>query len=281
MKPVLGWKNLRIAAQHPSLIIGALRGADSAQLTRNLIDIETKRLEHTVAVAGALNRTREDLEPLLSEWIGLLKRIGENAPFYVEPAPLVLYALLRICRPTTVVETGVNMGVSSSFILHAMRLNRTGHLYSVDLPEAEYEAPESTYDLGRHVKQSLPAGASTGFLVPDELRKLWTLRFGRTQEVLLPLLSQLGAVELFFRDSEHTYQAMKLEFELGWRFLKPGGILVSDNVDRNDAFDDFCRARRVESHAIRYVALAQKPFDAVPQRRESQSFPQRGRRSGP
>ena len=50
---------------------------------------------------------------------------------------LLLYALVRYCKPDVFVETGVSHGASSAFILAAMEENQKGHLYSIDLPPYE------------------------------------------------------------------------------------------------------------------------------------------------
>lgn len=41
--------------------------------------------------------------------------------------------LVRILRPTVVIETGVANGISSAFILKALDKNNEGMLYSIDL----------------------------------------------------------------------------------------------------------------------------------------------------
>ena len=47
----------------------------------------------------------------------------------------VIYYLVRSLKPHIAVETGVSDGMSSLMILSAMKDNRIGHLYSIDLPD--------------------------------------------------------------------------------------------------------------------------------------------------
>jgi predicted O-methyltransferase YrrM len=47
-------------------------------------------------------------------------------------------------------------------------------------------------------------------------------------------------------DSEHSYECMRFEFERAWPALRPGGVLVSDDVNSNDAFFEFAAAQRRE-----------------------------------
>jgi hypothetical protein len=49
------------------------------------------------------------------------------------------YALVKILKPATVVETGVGAGVSSWTILKAMEENERGRLVSIDLPTPHTE----------------------------------------------------------------------------------------------------------------------------------------------
>jgi cephalosporin hydroxylase len=46
---------------------------------------------------------------------------------------------------------------------------------------------------------------------------------------------------MFIHDSEHSYETMMAEYNLAWRRIKPGGLLLSDDTGRNEAFIDFCK----------------------------------------
>ena len=139
-----------------------------------------------------------------------------------------LYALGRLVRPSVVVETGVAGGVSSAHILSALQHNSKGHLYSIDLGESGY----------------LPAGKETGWIVPEELRDRWTLLMGDAKEVLPDLLDELGAVEIFLHDSDHSYEHMMWEFRVAWRAVASGGLLISDDIWYNESFFDFAKLAR-------------------------------------
>lgn len=61
---------------------------------------------------------------------------------------------------------------------------------------------------------------------------------------MLPeLLSEVGEIDLFVHDSLHTYRNMRFEFEAAWPSLRPGGILISDDVDGNAAFEELMSMR--------------------------------------
>lgn len=141
-----------------------------------------------------------------------------------------LYALVRNRRPLTVVETGVAAGISSYAILQALQDNGQGHLYSIDLPDTGLQRP-----------RVLPKGEPTGFLVPGSLRKGWTLRMGDSKTELPRLLRELETIDFFIHDSLHEYEHMTFEYRAAWPRIRRGGMLFSDDVDRNDAFQDFCK----------------------------------------
>ena len=172
----------------------------------------------------------------------------------------ILYGLCRLVNPTAVVETGVANGVSSAFILQALEDNRgNGLLYSIDLPNVEYEL-DKKYILGsenRH-KDILPEGKGTGYLVPAKLKRRWKLVLGDAREELQSLLGDIGEIDLFFHDSMHTYDHMMFEFDTVWPKLKTNGVLVSDDVDWNLAFSDFCGQHGMQPHLLGELGFAVK-----------------------
>ena len=150
-----------------------------------------------------------------------------------------LYGLVREFKPTILVETGVCNGVSTAVLLAALERNRTGSLYSIDLPEYT----DTTYEAGTfwEGKQGavIPKGNQPGWLIPDQYRARWHLIVGRTQDQLPLLLDTLGEIDFFLHDSEHSYECMIFEYQLAWKHLKSGGLLVSDDISWNSSFYDF------------------------------------------
>lgn len=134
------------------------------------------------------------------------------------------YLLCRLLRPRVVLETGVAYGVSSAFILRALEQNGGGILHSVDLPPLR-----SGYE------------KSWGVAVDEGMRRRWCLHRGASRKVLPGLLERLGRVDLFVHDSLHTRGNMLREFGLVWPYLTGGGVLVADDVERNDAFGELRR----------------------------------------
>lgn len=151
-----------------------------------------------------------------------------------------LYQLVRLLRPKTVVETGVFRGISSAFILEALYQNGCGRLVSIDMPNASYRDERGIWDT-----TVLARGQETGFVVPSQLRERWTLVFGDARQKLPAVLSELQEVDIFYHDSEHSYESMTREYAQAAAHMNRGGVLVSDDVTRNSAFDELAESRRV------------------------------------
>ena len=154
-----------------------------------------------------------------------------------------LYLICCNIKPRVVVETGVAAGASSAYILKALVNNGFGNLYSIDLPNVEYINAKK----GKTHNDNLPTNAQSGFAIPQELRSKWVLTLGDSRLELPNLLNKVEEVDLFFHDSLHTYDAMLFEYETVWPHIKRGGVLVSDDVTWNGAFEEFVRKKGVTS----------------------------------
>lgn len=139
-----------------------------------------------------------------------------------------LYFIVRLFKPEVMVETGVAHGVSSWTILNAMHRNGAGKLYSIDLPNL---------DLQSYNPQNI--NKTSGWVVPDVLRKRWDLRLGPSQELLPKLVSELKTIDVFFHDSDHSYQNMLFEFGTVFPALRARGLIISDDVHKNTSFSEF------------------------------------------
>jgi hypothetical protein len=151
-----------------------------------------------------------------------------------------VYALLRIFQPETIVETGVEAGVSSTFILKALADNNKGKLYSIDYRVQEGERIENIR-LGLIPVEAISRDRETGFVIPDNLRGRWVYHPGRSNEILPGLLKELGQVDIFMHDSDHSYENMMFELTTAWDYLTERGLVLAHDTDSNSAFRDFAR----------------------------------------
>ncbi len=146
----------------------------------------------------------------------------------------LLYVATRARRPAVVVETGVLNGFGSAFILLAMADNGAGKLVSIDRPPTE----ERVLAQGT---TRLPATKAPGWAIPDALRERHLLRLGDARDLLPGVLRELGSIDAFVHDSDHAYDHVLFELGIAHRHLRPGGLLIVDNVEQSSAFADFAR----------------------------------------
>ncbi len=149
---------------------------------------------------------------------------------------ILLYALVRELRPSVVIETGVMHGLSSKFILRALKKNGDGKLISIDLP-SYFETGPVNQD---GYNYTLPKGKEPGWIIADQDKKFWDLRLGKSLE-LLPEILRDNKIDIFIHDSEHTYHTMWNELNMAWEHLRDNGLVICDNIESNSSFFDFCR----------------------------------------
>jgi predicted O-methyltransferase YrrM len=207
-------------------------------------------------VVQEFNHLSQRICGLIDARAGAVSFTGRQEP---EPA-FFYYAYVLSRRPALVVETGVANGYSSAVILAALAKNGFGHLVSIDYPSYRETTRQIRFDLrhfawgwnGRSFRRVgsyllgrrhyLPRGQDPGWAVPPELRRHWSLRQGQSMRIL----EREGSLrpDVFLHDSDHSYANMSAEFEWAWPRLKPGGLLLSDNVDWNPAWSDFTARHR-------------------------------------
>lgn len=157
----------------------------------------------------------------------------------IGPTNEMLYLIVRATRPEVVVETGVAAGFTTAYILQGLHDNGIGRLVSIDLPTTD-EGGRVNED-GITDKAHVPASDLTGFVVPPSLRDRWELHLGDSKILLPVVLERFSSVDLFLHDSAHSYLHMLGEYRTTWPRISKGGWLVSDDIDANQAFDDFTR----------------------------------------
>jgi hypothetical protein len=148
---------------------------------------------------------------------------------------ILLYALVRARKPSLMIETGVLHGMTSAFILRAIERNGHGRLISIDLPSTAEEGPSNKDGYFA----TLPQGKGPGWIVPEALSRNWELRL-ESSTVALPNL-EVPDLDIFLHDSEHIFETMWFELDWAWERLRPGGILICDNIEASTAFHDLGR----------------------------------------
>jgi predicted O-methyltransferase YrrM len=140
-----------------------------------------------------------------------------------------LYWLTRYVQPRVVVETGVAAGWSSRAFLVALQRNRSGKLYSSDLPYFRIPQPE------RFV----------GILVEQSLRERWELQLDGDQVNLPRMLNSIEQVDLFHYDSDKMWSGRDFAMKLVEQKLAAKSIIVMDDINNDSWFRTFVTSRKL------------------------------------
>lgn len=242
MTPKLTSRNIRVMLRHPQLL---LSGYDEAKLSTKHVAIHLAKLAQT-------NIDLLGLSPLdaacriVSAYAD--QRVERMSCYHTQ----YLYIIAKHFKPRIFVETGVHYGVSSAFILKGLEATG-GKLYSIDLPNVTYKT-----DKGGIHADILPSDRSPGFVVPEGLRRNWTLILGDARNELPKLLEAIGTIDTFHHDSMNTHELMTFEYETVLPYLKTDGLLLSDDVTWNNAFEDFCNKHLLEHRVCGGIGIAIK-----------------------
>jgi predicted O-methyltransferase YrrM len=117
----------------------------------------------------------------------------------------VLMALARKFAPAICVETGGNLGMSSSFILQGMH-------------EAGIEAGKL---LSVEVNPIIPVGS----MILERLKSGFTPMIGDVKQFMKKEVFP-DQIDFFLHDSSHRYKYQYLEFRYFWKKLKRKGVLA-------------------------------------------------------
>ena len=130
----------------------------------------------------------------------------------------VLMALVRKFAPSICVETGGNLGMSSSFILQGML--------------------EAGVQGGKLLSVEVDPTIAVGSMIPERLKGGFKPLIGDVKQFMKKQAFP-AQIDFFLHDSSHRYKYQYLEFRYFWKRLKPNGVLVSHDVNFNASFVDF------------------------------------------
>lgn len=202
-----------------------------------------------IAALYGFDRWRQYLERAVSAVQGA--RAGQGGIGFDDG--LILYGLARALKPGYVIETGVAAGVSTSFFAAALVENNAGRLFSIEFPSNAANGDT------RGSRKPLDDGSlyswrtnGVGWAIPlalrDALADRHQLILEDARTALPRLLSSLPHIDIFFHDDLHTPDHMLWEYESVWPRLRPGGVLISDDV--NHGWIEFCRRHHLRGAAF-------------------------------
>jgi predicted O-methyltransferase YrrM len=162
---------------------------------------------------------------------------------------LFLYWLVRKLKPKTIVQCGVCNGLSSAFMTLALAKNGSeGKLHAIDIPPV-FNAKDPAWTIGgKTYGVVIPEGKTSGWMVPDAYRTQFEVQSGDAKNLLPSLVDSLPSIDMFYHDSDHTYNHMMFEFREAKRKLVPGGLVVADDISWNSSLWDFADEFRVPAY---------------------------------
>lgn len=168
-----------------------------------------------------------------------LKMGGEGATDFI-------YQIIKHKKPSNIVETGVAYGWSSLAILLAIRDNEKAKLISSDMP---------------YIKMN--NDKYVGCVIPVNLKTKWELqRAADINGIPLALKKFNFNIDLFHYDSDKSYTGRMWSSPIIWKALKKGGLFISDDINDNLAFKNFCDSVNkipiIVEHKNKYVGVIVK-----------------------
>lgn len=172
----------------------------------------------------------------------IFKKRSFNAIYEFSVYRNFIYSLIRNKRPKIVVETGVLHGLTSAWILKALKDNRYGKLISIDLPRRDWKKYFGNKPFGPggdtefEIEEQKP-----GWVIPKNLINSWELYLGPSSKFLEKIISENKKdIGLFIHDSDHSYKVMKFECDLVQNKLNNIDIVIDDYYC-NNYYKDFSK----------------------------------------
>lgn len=148
----------------------------------------------------------------------------------------LLYHLTLYKKPVLVLETGVAYGWSSLSILLGLHKNGAGSLVSTDMPYVKMNNEDYV-----------------GCVVPEHLKPNWELIRKPDRNVLKKLSKELDTVDLVHYDSDKSYRGRMWAYPILWEMLNTNGLLISDDINDNLAFQHFAYKTGKKALVIQYL----------------------------
>lgn len=144
----------------------------------------------------------------------------------------LIYSACEFTKAQNVVETGVAYGWSSLAALLSLE-KRNGTLYSSDMPYLSQDGDQYV-----------------GYVVPEKLKKNWRLFRHADKESLPKIFAENGSFDVVHYDSDKSYDGMKWAYSQLYPQLRKGGVFISDDINDNSAFQDFCEKNGIHPKVV-------------------------------
>ncbi|WP_162087602.1 class I SAM-dependent methyltransferase [Chryseobacterium aquaeductus] len=210
---------------------GAFKGKEKTNLWASQIAVNQE-----IAVKKLFNLEFQPFSERYPQEFGRALDIQNACPIKMGGAGALelLYSACEFTQAQTVIETGVAYGWSSFATLTSLQ-KRNGTLYSSDMPY-----------LGQNGDQYV------GCVVPDYLRGNWKLFRHADRESLPKILKESREIDVVHYDSDKSYEGMMWAYKTLYPKLRKGGVFISDDINDNSAFQDFCEQEKIVPTVVEF-----------------------------
>ena len=159
----------------------------------------------------------------------------------------LLYSICSNTGYNLIIETGVAWGWSSLAILLALNKKGDGHLCSIDMPYPKIN------------NESI-----VGSLIHSNLMHRWTLFRESDRKGIQKSINYFkGPDDMIHYDSDKSYSGKHWAYPKLWTSLRSGGCFISDDIQDNIAFKEFCDSIMITptiiSYDNKYLGILIKP----------------------
>lgn len=209
--------------------------------------------QKAISQEEALKKLFPNLPPISLErqhWQDFLwaQHAAQQCPVTMGGAGMLdlIYGLSEYTQSQNILETGVAYGWSSLAALLSLQ-KRQGRLYSSDMP---YMGKDND--------------GFVGCLVPEHLKKYWKLYRFADRDALYKIFREQPIFDLVHYDSDKSYNGRAWAYPLLWNAVRKGGVFMSDDIEDNTAFMDFCTSHQLEPTVVelkgKYAGFVIKSF---------------------
>ena len=178
----------------------------------------------------------KSFEELFPSELGEAKRKEQECPIKMGGAGALelIYYACEFTEAKAVIETGVAYGWSSLVALLSLK-KRNGTLYSSDMPYLGQDGDKFV-----------------GCIVPENMKTNWKLFRHADKESLPKIFAESKEFDVVHYDSDKAYNGMFWAYKELYGKLRKGGVFISDDINDNSAFQDFCDEQKITPTIISF-----------------------------
>lgn len=185
-----------------------------------------------------------EVKPYVKEFLQKFPLALKNRIGWDDVNFIFLYVLTKMFKPRVIIETGSNVGFSSTFIALAVKENNNDcKFYTID-PYPGYPWEKLSFIEHHRIRdprinyEKLNGECKALGMVPPDLKEYIIFKNCRSEDILPSLLKENGEVDIFFHDSDHSYRNIVWECSTVMPYLRKDGYILVHDIMLNSAFKE-------------------------------------------